>query len=172
MQQGSVVLSTSLLKVMGISLSDDFSLTAILCWLQQGIPLLRWMGNYNEWMNKKGNWFWYPLQHLVCPFPLLKGFWCITCSISHQSCIFFGLPQTLTSAPSRERVTTPASTTPAALSAYATRDTSCMASLTVEVRVCSHLSKCWEHGRNMWNCPKTGKSIKLKCVWQSRYNFC
>lgn len=46
MQQGSVVLSTmgkltSLLKVMGISLSDDFSLTAILCWLQQGIPLLR-----------------------------------------------------------------------------------------------------------------------------------
>lgn len=44
------------------------------------------------------------------------------------------LSQTLTSAPSREPVTTPASTTLAASSACATRATSCMASLTAEVR--------------------------------------
>lgn len=130
------------------------------------------MGNYNEWMNRKRNWCWYLLQHLVCPFPVVKHFWCIKCSISHQSCIFFGLPQTLTSAPLRGRVTTPASTTPAALSAYATRATSCTASLTVEVRVCSQISQCRENGRNTWNCPKTGRSIKLKCMGQRRYNVC
>lgn len=100
-------------------------------------------------------WWWYLLQS---PFPVSTA---CSFSVSQQFPPLFGFPQTLTSAPSREPVTTPASTTPAASTACATRDTSCTASPTVEVS--------FYHVWNIWD----GCLTQLKCVrlWVKCYGF-